>query len=73
MDQEIRDRLARIESKLELILPHISQSHTKLEGSHDDLVKRVDKIDSDVSFARRGLALAWTVLIGLAGIFYTKH
>lgn len=58
MEQEDKDRLTRVETKLDMVLPHI---------------KMVVDHDRDISFVRRSIKGIWA-LIGLLALFFgNKH
>lgn len=66
MENEILERLVRLESKLDLVLPVVLEKNKIIEA-------KVNELDRDVSFVKRAVTLVWTVTMGLVGIFYTRH
>lgn len=58
MEQEDRDRLTRIETKLDMVMPHI---------------EKIQSHETDISFIKRLTIGVWIFATTLAGIFYTKH
>lgn len=53
MQPEDRERLARLEVKLDMLLPYI---------------KTTARLDKDVSFIKKSLGVVWTGVVAIAGI-----
>lgn len=53
MQPEDRDRLARMEVKIDMLLPYI---------------KTTARLDKDVSFIKKSLGVVWTGVVAIAGI-----
>lgn len=58
MQSEDRDRLIRVEMKIDALLPH---------------VKTITRLDKDISFIKKSLGIVWTGIVGLVGIIATSY
>ncbi len=58
MQSEDRERLVRIETKVDMLLPYIETT---------------SKLDKDMSFIKKALGVVWAGIVAIVGMLATKY